>query len=424
VLSDSTITGNTYYARVRADGSIGCWNSGPSLPTPAWTGVGANWALSTTDDALFVVGGTTNAASTTFSPNIQVLSVTADDGPGQWFLTNEATLSAQIYRSSLFTEDDGTCNLVRLFKNGTYVYYNFVPVPLVSVPLPATGLTNGATYHVVLHQSPTQVSLLDYLQFGAGVGGLTSTFKYRAVGSSSAWSTDASRSILISVYDNTPNAGQPLHLWQDPDSSNLAAASSTFVNDWYGRLVGYCEAILSPNDPLNSNPTFVTATSPWVATNCTLTQSNAQVHGGLTESGLITPNGTSATVYASSELIRVTPGQWYEAQGWLYSPPGWANVSLSVNWFDSSQTYLTTSSRTVSLAAATWTQQVSNLQAPNGAAYATLVPTEGGTPSAATTLFLSNLTLTNADPSALASVAQMTYPDSEPWPPTGLTQLN
>ncbi|WP_019066179.1 hypothetical protein [Streptomyces hokutonensis] len=424
VLSNSTITGNTYYAKIHDDGSLSGWFTGPTLPTPVWTGIGANWALSTTDDALVVVGGTMDAASTTFSPNIQVLSVTADDGPGQWFLTNEATLSEQIYRASLFTEGDETGSLVRLFKNGTYVYYNFVPVPLVSVPLPATGLTNGATYHVALHQSPTQVPLVDYLQFGAGVGGLASTFEYRAVGSSGAWSADASRSVLISVYDNTPNGGQPLHLWQDPDSSKLAAASSTFVNDWYGRLVGYCEGILSPNDALNSNPTFVTGTSPWVATNCTLTQSNAQVHGGLTESGLITPNGTSATVYASSELIRVTPGQWYEAQGWLYSPPGWSNVSLSVNWFDGNQVYLDTSYSIVSLTAATWTQQVNSFQAPNGATYATLVPTEGGTPSTARTLFLSNLTLTDADPSVLASVAQMTYPDSEPWAPTGLTQLN
>ncbi|WP_405844646.1 hypothetical protein [Streptomyces sp. NBC_01518] len=422
VLSNSTFPSNTYYAKIQADGSIDGWSTGPSLPTPVWTGVGANWALSTTDDALVIVGGTTNAAGTTFSSNIQVLSVTADDGPGQWFLTNEASLSDEIYRASLFREDGGTYNLVRLFNDGTYVYYDFVPVPLVSVPLPATGLTNGATYHVVLHQSPSQVPGGDYLQFGTGVDGLASNFQSRPVGSSGAWTADASRSVLISVCNQTVGGQLPLHTWEDPDSSNLAAAASTFVWDYEGRLLGYAQGIALANGPLNSNPTFVSGTSPWTATNCTLAQSSAQTHGGLTESGLVTPNGSSATVYASSEPIRVTPGQWYLAQGWLYSPPGWSSVSLSVNWFDSAHTYLTTSSRTVSLAAATWTQQLNNFQAPNGAAYATLVPTQGGTPSAAKTLFLSNVTLTHTDPAQLASVTQLSY-NTDIGAPTGVTQL-
>ncbi len=306
-------------------------------------------------------------------------------------------------------------------NNAVYVY-SMTPVSLISVPLPASGLTSGATYHVTLHQRPTGNPLNDYLQFGAGVGGLASTFKYRAVGSAGAWTADPSRSILIQVFDQT--AGNlPLHTWQDPNASNLAATASTFAWGYAGRLRGHCEAILSPNDPLDSNPTFVSGTSPWTATGGTLTQSNAQTHGGYTESGLLTPNGTSALAYASSEKMRVTPGQWYRAQGWFYSPTGWANVSLSVNWFDSSQAYLSTSSSTVSLAAATWTQQVNNFQAPTGAAYATLVPTQGGTPGVTNTLFLSYLTLTNTDPSALASVAVVNY-GGDIGAPTGVTQLN
>ncbi|GAX52862.1 hypothetical protein [Streptomyces olivochromogenes] len=423
VSGGASATNASFYAKINDDGSIGSW-----LPTnnKMRQAVGSFTAYATTGNGAIVAGGLTDQTGPTFVNGIQTLTV-YENGPGEWQISADVGGGFDLATLVVTTEDTSDYVLFLLGNLGGVESYVTIPeynVPTMSVPLSVSGLTAGSTYHVFMRQTnqpgpgndPTS-----YLEFLKGSAGLPSPFKSRSRYGSGAWTADTF-SLNVSVYDQTAG-GNFLHFWQDPSSSNLAAATSTFAWSWQGQLLGCLEAILFPNDPLNSNPTFVSGTSPWTATNCTLTQSNAQVHGGFTESGLITPNGTSATVYASSELMSVTPGHWYQAQGWLYSPPGWSNVSLSVNWFDASQTYLATSSNTVSLAAATWTQQVNNFQAPNGAAYATLVPTEDGTPSAATTLFLSNLTLANADPSALASVAQLNR-DNPTWPPTGLTQLD
>ncbi|MER6374872.1 hypothetical protein ABT255_42420 [Streptomyces mirabilis] len=425
VSGGASATNVSFYAKIAADGSLGIWHPTPNNLRKA---VGSFTAYDTTNNGVVVAGGLTNETGPTFANGIQTLTV-YEDSIGEWQIDSDVGGGFDLATLVVPTEDDSDSVLFLLGNLSGTESYVTIPeynVPAMSVPLYATGLTAGNTYHVFMRQTnqpgpgndPTS-----YLEFLKGSAGLPNPFKSRSRYGSGAWTADT-LSLNVSVYDNTPGGSDVLHTRQDPNSSNLAAATSTYVYDSIGRLLMYLEAILVSNDPQNSNPTFVSGTSPWTATNCTLTQSNAQVHGGFTQSGLITPNGTSAQAYASSELMSVTPGHWYQAQGWLYSPPGWSNVSLSVNWFDSSQTYLTTSSHTVSLAAATWTQQLNNFQAPNGAAYATLVPTEGGTPSAATTLFLSNLTLTNSDPSALASVAQVNYPPDRLWPPSGITQLN
>ena len=62
--------------------------------------------------------------------------------------------------------------------------------------------------------------------------------------------------------------------------------------------------------------------------------------------------------------------------------------------------------------------------APEGAAYASLVPTMGGTPSAGNPLYISYATLLRTDPITLSSVAEVTYEDANPWGPTGVDQLN
>ncbi|WP_189707059.1 hypothetical protein, partial [Streptomyces anandii] len=397
VSGGASATNASFYAKINADGSIGAWFPTPNSLRQA---VGSFSAYATTDNGVVVAGGLTSQASPTFANGIQTLTV-FEDGPGEWQISSDTGGGFDLATLVVATEETSDYILFLLGNLGGTESYVTIPeynVPTMSVPLYAAGLTAGNTYHVFMRQTNQLGAGHDpenYLEFLKGSASLPSPFKYRSRYSTGVWTADTF-SLNVSVYDNTPAGDLPLHTWRDPNSSNLAAAASTFVYDWRGRFLSYLEATLFPNDAQNSNPTFVSGTSPWTAVNCTLTQSNAQTHGGFTESGLITPNGTSATVYAESELILVTPEHWYQAQGWLYSPTGWANASLSVNWFDSTQAYLSTSSHTVSLTAATWTQQVNNFQAPDGAAYAALVPTEGGTPAAANTLFLSNLTLTNA----------------------------
>ncbi|WP_430378405.1 hypothetical protein [Streptomyces sp. B1-3] len=195
-----TVSGATYYAKINTDGSLGSWHAGPTLPVPVY---GSNYQLVTVGDNLCVVSGIDG--SSTQQSTIQVLPVLADTGPAAaWRLINDPRLANTYFASGFTLDDQGDGDLVvtDIVNNAVYVY-SMTPVSLISVPLPASGLTSGATYHVTLHQRPTGNPLNDYLQFGAGVGGLASTFKYRAVGSAGAWTADPSRSILIQVFDQT-----------------------------------------------------------------------------------------------------------------------------------------------------------------------------------------------------------------------------
>ncbi|MET9071770.1 hypothetical protein ABZX95_06195 [Streptomyces sp. NPDC004232] len=414
----ASATNASFFAKIAADGSIGSWNATPNNMSKA---VGSFAAYATTSNGVVVAGGLTNETGPTFANGIQTLTV-YEDGPGEWQISSDTGGGFDLATLVVPSETDSDYILFLLGNLGSTESYVTIPeyvVPTVSVPLYATGLTAGSTYHVFMRQTNRLGPGHDpanYLEFLKGSGSLPNPFKYRSRYGSGAWTADTF-SLNVGVY-GTDDAGDLMHVWSD----NGASAALCVVRADTGMLTMFMESTLFPNDPLNSNPTFVSGTSPWTAVNCTLTQSNAQTHGGYTESGLITPNGTSATVYAQSELISVTADAWYQAQGWLYSPTGYSNVSLSVIWFDSGQNPLSTSSQTVSLTAATWTRQVNNFQAPAGAAYAALAPTEGGTPAASNLLYLSYLTLANADPRALASVAQMNYGASL-WPPTGLTQL-
>jgi hypothetical protein len=143
---------------------------------------------------------------------------------------------------------------------------------------------------------------------------------------------------------------------------------------------------------LNSNPYFETDAANWTGNNGTFVRSTAQAHQG-TASGLLTPTGGIAQSYAETEHVPVAGGSTLTASAWLRSGPGYASVSLSVNWFDSAHAYLSTSSNISSLAAATWTLREHTYTAPSTAAFASLVPTESGTPPATATLHVDEATL-------------------------------
>jgi hypothetical protein len=101
----------------------------------------------------------------------------------------------------------------------------------------------------------------------------------------------------------------------------------------------------------------------------------------------------------------------------------YANVSLNISWYDSAHTLISTSTNVKSIGSATWTYFTNAFVAPATAAYATLVPTLGGTPSAGNPLYLSYTKMVATDPTYVSSVAEMAY-NSGQRSPTGVTQLN
>ncbi|WP_326852995.1 hypothetical protein [Actinocrinis sp.] len=177
------------------------------------------------------------------------------------------------------------------------------------------------------------------------------------------------------------------------------------------------------------NYAFKQGVAPWHPTGGTFVQSNAQTHGALPFSGLLTPSGSASLSYAESELVSVRPGDKYVFTAWYYSPTGYSNVAISVNWFDVNKNYIsTTSGSATSIPAATWTQfQTTATNNVTNAVYADMVCIEGGTPPNTALLYVSAATVQDASGPQVSSVLgydyEATWPNPAMWPPTGVTLL-
>lgn len=428
--STASVSSATYCAPINSDGSLGAWLTGPALPTPAYA-FAPGWDVIWTDSSISVMAGLTNGASNTNA--IQTLTVSADGPAPAWQLSGWPSAGTQVF--SAFPTGNGQWTVI--VPSTTAVPSNYgaaviTPVPYVSVPLYATGLTPGSKYHIVLQQTVPQ-NASDYLLYAISDNQALPLDELVSNRHSGSWSVNAATwTFPVTVY-NADATGPLLHTLEDTVAGLASRVASIVTASASKLLLGLCESTIRPSKPLNSNPTFTGGVTGWTTTNCTIAQSNAQVHGGFAFSGLMTPNGTSATVLIESNKGPVSPNLsstnaefWYQASGWVYSPTGYSNVSLSVKWYDSASTLLSTSSNVVTVPAATWTFLDNFFVVPVGAVQATLVPTESGTPAAGNTLYLSNITLTAApeNTGALASVAAVDYPSGATWPPIGVTQLN
>lgn len=426
--ANTSVSSTTYYAAINpADGSLGPWQTGPPLPTAVSAG-DAGWNVGVTDSAIVVMQGYTGSGTFTFAT--QSLTVGAEGLSDQW-RTNSWNISSGGVYFGFFPVGDGSWDVINPLTGSSLIQSsNLINVPQISVPLPATGLTPGSTYHVVMQPHQTS-SASDYLSFGTTTStGLPS--QLQSARHANSWSATASGFAMpISVLDLTAT-GPLRHLAEDPNASGVNQKWSTFEFNNQGLLTGHLESTLSPNVPLNSNPTFASGVSPWTPTGGTFVQSAAQTHGGFAFSGLLTPNGIAAQAFAASELLPVQQGggpfygasSWYLADGWFYSTPGTTAFSFSVAWYDRLGTLLSTSASTITLTAATWTHVQNWFEAPAGAAQARLMPTESGTPAASKLLYVSNAFLIQSWEcvSSFSSAATVNY-GASPWPPTGVTQL-
>lgn len=421
-----------YYAKIQSDGSIGPWITGPSLPV-ATLAYNPGWNTAVTNNALALITG--RGAAGAFQDAMQIMAVTADGPAEKWQYTHWSHATTEQY--GFFANGDGSWDVIALnFPNNYYEFTKVIPVPVISVPLPVTGLSAGATYHVVVQQR-TSTSASDYVQIGITNAALTND-ALKSSRHSGTWSTaQTGYSAPMAVFDNSVST-PIVHTWEDPSSTgssssnNIASRASTFVYNADVLPVGVLESTVLPNDALNANPTFTSGVSNWTAHNCTFVQSNAQVHGGFSFSGLMTPNGVASAPNVTSELVPIlsfppvqSSAQWYSVNGWFYSPTGWSNVSASVDWYDSSKIYITTTNSTRTISAATWTNIVSYNLAPAGAAFASINIIEGSTPAAGNTLYFSNVMITAANEmtQTLSTVSQITYASSGSVQPTGVTQL-
>ena len=188
-------------------------------------------------------------------------------------------------------------------------------------------------------------------------------------------------------------------LGSDPATS--FAQSATRAQD------GTKSLLITWGGALNSNPTFETALTPWNGNTATAARVNTQAQSG-TWSMQVTPNGTSPNPRAESELFAVTAGNSYRAKGWLRCATS-RTVSLNVNWYNASSTYLSTSTNTQAVTANTWTQFSASFTAPAGAAYGQLAPTVPSTPPVTDVLWVDEARLLNDPGSEFPAVGTTLY---------------
>jgi hypothetical protein len=429
--NDTTVTPQSacYFAPIRPDGTLGPWQNGPTMTQPVNT-ITSQWCTGVTSSSLVAYSGSTTGGA--LGSYMQVLSVGASGPAPSW---NSLTSNFAGERAaSAFTDGNGVWYLMGYNIDNTVQQNLFLVVPLISAPLYATGLTNGATYWVVAQELQSG-SASDYLGIGVNYQAYPVDAKVSSRHAGS-WSTYfGGFSVPLTVYDTTP--GLPVvHTVEDLAAGPQSATYqrwSTLLYTAQQLLTGVVEVTMQPNGPLNSNPTFTSGVSPWTATGGTITQSAVQTRGGYAFSGLLAPSGTAANSVALSELVPVRQGggqsygtsQWYLVDGWLYSPTGYGNVSLSVAWCDRAGNHLSTTATVAAVSAATWTHAQNYVEAPATAAQAQIQAVQGGTPAAGNLLYVSDVVLVQAAEcvGALASAATVDYPAGAPWPPLGVTQL-
>lgn len=153
------------------------------------------------------------------------------------------------------------------------------------------------------------------------------------------------------------------------------------------------------NDPvegttLNANPFFEVDASSWTALGGTFVRSTAQFHEGVA-SGLLTPDGVTATVEARSENVAATVGVQYRASAWVRCAVS-RNVSVNINWRNSGGSLLSTSTATVAVTLNTWTFLELFATAPASTAQAQITVSMGSTPAAGHTLHVDEARLRQA----------------------------
>jgi hypothetical protein len=289
-------------------------------------------------------------------------------------------------------------------------------------------------------------SASDYLAWGLTTvdGGLLTGSAIQSARYANSWSAiNSSFVIPIRVYD--ASSTWPMrHTWEDPlpagqvnttpATGGQAMRTSTLIFNQFNQLYGLCEATAFPNNALNSNPTFTSGVPPWTVVGGTLTQSSAHTQGGYAFSGLITPSGSNASVFAKSEMIPASAGtaqyyggvQWYIVSGWFFMPVSYSQITLNLAWHDAQGNLISTSTNTTAITASTWTLYYNVFKAPAGTAAMQIEPTLNGTPSSASLLYLSDVTVIMSPETVggFPQVSQINYGGPLSYPGTSVTQLN
>lgn len=182
--------------------------------------------------------------------------------------------------------------------------------------------------------------------------------------------------------------------WAVPAWATTAALPAEFPFD--AKLGGEVVTVTACSTTLPLDGTFETGVANWVATSCTLTQSNVFAYEG-TYSALLTVTGSPVLAYWRPDTAyraRVTVGGSYTVFMRVRSTSSLTDVRASIDWFDAGGAYLSTSDDGgSSLASGSWQWRRVTATAPANAASMAYGPTVLGSPATGSLLYTDSLQL-------------------------------
>lgn len=402
------------YAVINANGSLGPWVFTTPLPTGA-------------DDLSLTPLSTPYGIVVPTDSGVQSIGFNTSGPSWTWDQNNPSGQISNGNFTGYASVTDGQW-MVYSLGQGNYTTASMYLTPMISVPLPTTGLTNGATYHILMQQQGGDLNNymrmhIDYNTFPGNPAALTSA----RLGYS--WSTFAGgASIPLRIYDDSVPASESpvVHLWED-SGARVSTLVQTGTPDQ--ALAALCEAV-TMTTAANSNTGFETSLTPWTVTGGTFTQSSTQKFEGQFAARIV-PSGAATQVYITSEFLPCLPGQSITAscQVWFTNAVT-TNFSMSVNWYTSGHTLISTTTTNISVSATTWTNVtnvVTAVSSPSLAYYYTLQPMLSGTPAAGQIWYVDNAigypTAANAQQSTVAALEYASAWPVQPNPIIGTVEI-
>lgn len=158
---------------------------------------------------------------------------------------------------------------------------------------------------------------------------------------------------------------------------------------------------------LNANPYFEVDALNWTGVGGTFVRSTAQSHQGVA-SGLLTPDGVTASVEARAELVPATVGTVYRTSCWVRCATA-RSVSVGIRWHTAGSVFISTSSAAVSVAANTWTLLDVTATAPATTGQAQIVTFMTGTPPITDLLYIDEAMIETSPVAVERSTNQVTW---------------